>query len=222
MNSHSPPPYLTQSSLQSIDELFILALPAQILRGLPPQDDSGRDICGWFVHKHTEWVFLPLYIDVIDPDSIYCLACDTWRRFGDSINNIERHIKSNRHQQLARAEPTRHERIRYFEIAMMSLGRPFSDADNEWIQLAIPGLSRRKVLTQECTNWARETRLVLARKLQQCEFHSIQYDVWKDRANRRFVGVMRQALDGDDFFQCNLALIPAAEEICGGILFQAN
>jgi hypothetical protein len=100
-------------------------------------------------------------------------------------------------------------------MGLLFSGRPFSDIENEWFRRAIPGLPHRETLTQECSDFAKSTAVDLKEKLKGCEFLSIQFDIWGDRAKPRFIGVICQSLFNGAFDEYNLGTIPVDELKCG-------
>jgi SET domain-containing protein len=73
-------------------------------------------------------------------------------------------------------------------MGLLFSGRPFSDIENDCFRRAIPGLSHREGLTQKCSDFTKSTVVDLKEKLKGCEFLSIQFGIWGDRAKRRFSG----------------------------------
>jgi hypothetical protein len=83
-------------------------------------------------------------------------------------------------------------------------------------QKYLSALFGRQTFTAEAEAIAEATRQSLKDRLTHCTNLSIQFDIWTNRANERFIGVMCQCRYQDKPYLCNLGTIPVNAQACTG------
>jgi hypothetical protein len=202
------------------------------LPNLPLRDQDDRDVVGWKINCKYPLAFRPCYSDpTLKATHFYCSSCKDWKKDAGTSTNVTTHYdRLTLHggpqptQARARrlAQPSPQYQILIFTQGAILSGRPFSDMANPLYRRAIPGLPDLSDFETQCTQFASKTAERLKTRLSGCEFLSLQFDIWTENGQQRFLGVLCEAFEKGAFFECTLGTIPLDPRTCTSAFLAAK
>jgi hypothetical protein len=189
-----------------------LELPADLRSTMP----NGDPIARWKVHEQANFIIMPY--PPPNPQKFYCLECKKWLSCKTTPNKITAHLRRKKHggQQPGERPLSPADRAQIFKAGILLHGLPLSMVEYPEFRLAVPGLPCRQTFTAQAVAIAAATKQALKDRLAQCKYLSIQFDIWTNRANQRFIGVMCHSCYEEKPYLCNLGTIPVTRVSCTG------
>ena len=196
-----------------------------------PAPPKGMIIANWARFSKDPNIWIPFNEqDYSDKRYFYCSLCEKWLVYGDTISNINRHIKGHnttiRDSEANSQDPDFIEKVTQNNSSnaqnitkfILLNGLPFQLIEDCHLKEISSSLRNRKSLSNYCKITSQKIIDLITKELTLFDLICISIDEWKDKLKRPYLGVTAQAVSNTRLSYFTLGMKPLIGEKIDGEL----